>query len=238
MSYGIIYKAVCPMGKVYVGQTVKSLAMRKSQHKYRALKGDKREPIQVAILEHGFSAFTWSIIDIFNSPKELETKEKYWIDYYKSDNPEYGYNGTAGGIRYSPNAETRRKSGEARKGEKHYLFGKSIPKETRIKMSEARKGKIKTLETRKKMSEARKGNKNPNFGKKANAETRRKMSISHRGEKSHKAKLTDVQVKEIKIALANGESCASLARKYSVVRAAISNIKHGKSWSWLKVGTI
>ena len=37
--YGIIYKAICPMGKIYIGQTTKTLKLRKSQHAFRAKKG-------------------------------------------------------------------------------------------------------------------------------------------------------------------------------------------------------
>ncbi len=52
--------------------------------------------------------------------------------------------------------ETRKKMYEAKKGEKHPLYGKHHSEETRKKISESHKGKKFSLETRKKMSEAAK----------------------------------------------------------------------------------
>jgi group I intron endonuclease len=88
--------------------------------------------------------------------------------------------------------ETRKKMSEAKKGEKHYLFGKTISEETRKKMSEAQKGdknpmfgKTISEEARKKISEAKKGDKNPMFGKTISEETRKKMSEAKKGEKHY-----------------------------------------------------
>ena len=51
-----------------------------------------------------------------------------------------------------------------RKGEKHYLYGKTLPEETLRKLSEALKGE-----------------KNPSYGKTPSEESRRKMSIGKGG---------------------------------------------------------
>ena len=40
--HGIIYKATGPDGRMYVEQTVKTLAKRKGDHKYRVKKQDRR----------------------------------------------------------------------------------------------------------------------------------------------------------------------------------------------------
>jgi group I intron endonuclease len=101
---------------------------------------------------------------------------------------------------------------EAKKGEKHPMFGKKLSKETKQKLSEAHRGEKsymfgKTLseETKQKLSEATKGDKHHMYGKKHNEETkqkiseaqlgkihcedtRRKMSEAHRGEKNHRSK--------------------------------------------------
>lgn len=60
--------------------------------------------------------------------------------------------------------EARRKMSEARKGEKHPLFGKSP-----------------SPEARKKMSEAKQGEKHPNWGKKRDPEICRKISEGQKG---------------------------------------------------------
>jgi len=169
MSYGIIYKAIGPTGKAYIGQTVKVLERRKSNHKFLSLKGDKRTPFLVALLAEGFHNFKWKQIDTADSQEELDSKEKRWIEFYDSTNPEKGYNGTSGGIKYSLSAETLKKFSEVQKGEK-----------------------------------------NP------------------------KAKLTETDVRQIKTALVNNESCASIARKYGINRTAVSKIKLGENWAWLQ----
>ena len=190
--YGIIYKAVCPMGKVYVGQTTGSLASRKGWHKFQALENSTRIPIRLALREYGFSAFSWEQIDTADTQSELDLKEKQWIAHFDSMNPEKGYNRTDGGIKtiYSP--ETRKKMSETKKGNKNWL-GKQHSSESRKKISEALKGtrlanknpmygKPHSKETRKKMSEAARGNKNFQ-GKHHSIETRKKMSEAQKGEK-------------------------------------------------------
>jgi group I intron endonuclease len=189
MTYGIIYKATGPDGKVYIGKTVKTLARRKSGHIFQAKKGDRRTPFLRAILEEGIESFTWEQIDTADTPEKLDAKEKQWIAHYDSMNPEKGYNNQEGGINttYSPEAckriseakkghitsiETRKKISEAHKGKHH-------TPETRRKMSEVQKGRHHTEESRRKMSEARKGRKMPPFTE----EHRRKLSESHKGKK-------------------------------------------------------
>ena len=224
--YGIIYKAVCPMGKVYVGQTVKTLAVRKAGHKAQTLFRDRRSSFQVALLEHGFDNFTWEQIDAADTQAELDLKEKQWIACYDSMNPEKGYNNTSGGVSYTPTPEHRRKLSEA---------SKNILPETRKKMSEAHKGMRHTAESRQKMSAAKKGEKHYNYGKRLSPETCRKLSELHRGEKHPQAKLTEADVRQIKTALANGERNAELARKYGVNKSLISAIKLSKVWKYLQI---
>jgi group I intron endonuclease len=119
MSYGIIYKATDPTGKVYIGQTTESLSLRKSKHAYRVKKMDHRGAFQIALLEHGFSTFSWEQIDTAESKKELDTKEKKWIAHYRADDPTFGYNATDGGTNTRLSPETKRKISEAKKGKPH-----------------------------------------------------------------------------------------------------------------------
>lgn len=216
--YGIIYKATGPDGRVYVGQTTKSLKERKRKHQFRAYKGDKRTAFQVALMELGFDSFQWDKIDHADNQEELDQKEKYWISHYQSDNPAHGYNHTNGGIKTVYSSEARRKISEAMKGK-----------------PSRRKGKHLSEEHRRKISEAQKGEKHHNFGKHLSEETKYKKSEAMRGEKSPAAKLSEADVRQIKTALANGDTCASLARKYNVDKSLISQIKRGKAWHWLQI---
>ena len=204
--YGIIYKAVSPTGKVYIGQTTETLKERKRKHQYRAKKGDRRTAFHIALLEYGFSAFHWDEIDQAESQEELDRKEKYWIAHYKSNDPAYGYNSMDGGIDGALTAEARQKISEAKKGDKHHYFGKHLSEEHKRRISEANKGKntwskgrkltaehrqkigeaSKNIspETRLKLSEAKKGKVPWCNGKHLSEEHRRKLSEAHKGEKA------------------------------------------------------
>jgi group I intron endonuclease len=236
--YGIIYKAAGPTGKVYIGQTTKLLNRRKADHKFRALKGDRRTPFQIALLDEGFKNFTWEQIDTAENKAELDQKEKYWVDHYDSMNPAKGYNNTDGGIHYSPSVETRRKIGEA---------NKNPSATTRQKISEARKGKIPwmkgkrhTVESRQKQCEAHKGKTPWNKGKTGvyDKETRRKNSEAHKGiyagEKNPNAKITEAIARQIKLDLQNGMRNCDIARKHGVGRGIINHIKFGHIWKHIQ----
>jgi hypothetical protein len=187
VSYGIIYKATGPGGKVYVGQTTETLKIRKGKHKYRSLKGDQRTPFQSALLDEGFSNFTWEEIDRAESQEELDRKEKQWIARYQANNPQYGYNTFEGGSNPRHTPETRRKISKGNKEKIPWCAGKHLSEDHRRKLSEAKKGNKSnrgrhfTEEHRRKLSEAQKGKKNHNFGKHSTPETRQKMSEARKG---------------------------------------------------------
>jgi group I intron endonuclease len=137
LSYGIIYKAVSLGGKVYIGQTTYTLAHRKAGHAFRTKKGNLRDAFHVALINEGYDSFTWDKIDTAETREKLDQKEKYWIAHYQSGNPQYGYNSTSGGIRFTHSEETKQKLSEAMRGEKSHCFGKHRSEETRRKIGEA-----------------------------------------------------------------------------------------------------
>jgi group I intron endonuclease len=203
---GIIYKATSPDGKVYIGQTTKKLAYRKGDHAYRAKKGDRRETFCIAVLElGGVNAFQWEQIDTFTTKEELTAKEKYWVNHYKADDPQYGYNIQGGG-----------------------LGAKNTP-ETRRKISEALKGRKITEETRKKLSEAHKGKPSPRKGKKLSAEHCKNLSEAHKGNRNH-AKIDVNLAKKIKADFSEGARLIDVQKKYGITKAIAFQIKSGKSW--------
>lgn len=55
----------------------------------------------------------------------------------------------------------------------------------------------------------------------------------NRGENVGTSKLTEKEVKEIKLKLKRGVSVADIAKNYNVTQACISNIKTNKNWSWV-----
>lgn len=48
------------------------------------------------------------------------------------------------------------------------------------------------------------------------------------------AKLTEKQVKEIRLLLDKGLSCRVIGLKYGVDRTTIQNIRSGRRWGWVR----
>lgn len=59
---------------------------------------------------------------------------------------------------------------------------------------------------------------------------RKNLDNVPRGERNTRARLTDDDVREIRTALARGETQPTIAKRYGVKQAAISDIKLGKTW--------
>lgn len=97
---GIIYKVEnIKNGKIYIGQTTYTLHSRWLQHIREAkdaLDGKRRSfPLfHRMIIKYGESSFKESILEECDD-KDLDAREKYWIEYYDSYNN--GYNATMGG---------------------------------------------------------------------------------------------------------------------------------------------
>ena len=89
--YGIIYKIVNTVNdRVYVGQTIRTLDARFKRHKCDALRNVLPDNyFHRAIRKYGIDVFEIEKIDIAESKKELNIKEKYWIDYYIKLNQSY-----------------------------------------------------------------------------------------------------------------------------------------------------
>lgn len=112
--------------KVYIGQTSYTIEKRRSEHEYWASTLDKHTVFYSAIRKYGIDNFTWEIIDYANNKEELNGKEIYWIDFYRSYvgfEDSHGYNMTKGGdgrVGYKHNEETKIKIGQSNKGKNAY----------------------------------------------------------------------------------------------------------------------
>lgn len=88
----IIYKIQnIKSGKIYIGQTKRSLEKRLQEHIR-----NKRTPISKALRSVGSSGFIVTVIDHAHSHDELDEKERFWIKYYDCVVPN-GYNICEGG---------------------------------------------------------------------------------------------------------------------------------------------
>ena len=93
----IIYKATNIINnKVYIGQTIHPLSVRKSQHE-RSHEYGYKTAFSNAIRKYGKENFKWEVIYEADSIEELNEKESYYIEYYKSLVTENGYNLKGGG---------------------------------------------------------------------------------------------------------------------------------------------
>jgi group I intron endonuclease len=138
-TYGIIYKAVNKInGKVYIGQTVKSLEYRRKQHIYYP----RKYAFSNALHKYGADSFGWEVLECCSSKKELDEMEFHYIKQYDSLSPG-GYNLTTGG---------------------EGTPGRKVSKHTLKKMSSSMLGFKHTLESRRMMSDSTKGSNNPMYG--------------------------------------------------------------------------
>jgi hypothetical protein len=90
----IIYKCTNKKtGKVYIGQTIKSLDKRITQHHKVAKKSKSK--FHKALISYGFENFDWDILKSATSKQELNELEIHYINEYDSINS--GYNMIEGG---------------------------------------------------------------------------------------------------------------------------------------------
>lgn len=177
-------------GKLYIGQTCKTLEDRAGKNGYCY----KRCVLfWRAIQKYGWDNFEPEILLNNLTKEEADKKEIEFISYYNSSNKNYGYNLSLGGNSVNPNQETIEKIKKGLKeyykdpthkryGEKNPMYGKHPSEEARKKMSMAHKGKP--------FSESHKANlreavKTINIGRHPSEETRKKLSEISKGERNH-----------------------------------------------------
>lgn len=128
-------------GKIYIGQSVDILNRRWPYHIYCLNSGNHyNKHLQYAWVKYGEKNFEFTIVEEC-SEDQLDIKEMYYIDLYKSYIPEFGYNKTLGGE------------------------GGRATEETKVKMSESHKGLLGTPESRAKQSLKLSGENNPMYGR-------------------------------------------------------------------------
>lgn len=132
----IIYKCENNLnGKIYIGQTKRSLEERKNQHINDALSKRSNVEFHKALRKYGIDNFTWDIVQYVKEDSDaLNNAEIQWIQYFDSYNN--GYNMTCGGSHgysFSLSEEAKDKIRKARTGTK-------TPDLVRTKLSNAHKG--------------------------------------------------------------------------------------------------
>lgn len=95
-----IYKVTNKVnGKIYIGQTSKTLEKRRYEHEHDAAydlsKNLTNQPFHAALLKHGVESFSWEVLKENLSDEEANIAETACIEEYDSFND--GYNATTGG---------------------------------------------------------------------------------------------------------------------------------------------
>jgi len=216
-NFGIIYKATNKVnGKVYIGQTTKSLEKRKSKHLSDTRCGRYGGSIFLkAMNRYKESNFMWIEICKCYSRKELDDMENYYIDLYKSNNTKFGYNLITGRGRsgYKLSEEAKHKISEKAIirlsiPENNPMYGKSISDICGDKISRKLKkyyinnlgsftNRKHSAESKLKMSESRTGKGNHFYGKNLTKDHRAKISEALRGREfsnAHKRKISESRI--------------------------------------------
>lgn len=96
-NIGYIYKITNKInGKLYIGQTTKTIEKRWQTHKTDALRNNKRDyPLYRAMRKYGIENFEICLVEECPIDK-LDEREIYWIKYYNSTKAN-GYNISLGG---------------------------------------------------------------------------------------------------------------------------------------------
>lgn len=99
MRKGSIYKIQCVIDKkVYIGQTVQHPPIKRWLDHYKEISNLSNELyLYRAIRKIGIQNFTFQILQTDIPLEELNNVEIHYIEKYKSDNPNKGYNLTKGG---------------------------------------------------------------------------------------------------------------------------------------------
>lgn len=225
--------------KLYIGSSIE-LSKRIRSHINMLKNGTHHSPhLQYAWDNDGSKAFSLLILELVEDESKLIEREQYWLDFYKSYDDNCGYNisPTAGntlGVKIRD--ESKRKMSQVRKGRR-------FTEEHRRKISIALKGKKKKPEAIEKMRMALTGRKlseehkqkirasckGINTGKRS-AEFCAKVSAACKGRKGYNRKLTDENVREIRLLLAKGVPQYVIAKKFGVAKSNIYSIYHNKTY--------
>ena len=160
--YGIIYMIRNKINnKIYFGQTTLTMGKR---YGYNIESNTHNQHLKSSILKYGIENF--EIVEQFDvaySKEELDLLEDMYIKIYNTTNPNNGYNKKYGGANGKHTKETCEKIGKSVSGTNNGFYGKHHTEETKLKLSEANKGKTPwsnrthTEESKNKISESKKG---------------------------------------------------------------------------------
>lgn len=141
----IIYKITNRInGKIYIGQTIFSLAVRKNGHLGNSRRKKRtKSQISNAIAKYGIDNFIFETLCETDSIDELNDLEKKYISELKSNTRGIGYNTMSGGLQKGRHSEETKKiiSESVKKPHARFWSGKHFSEEHKKKIGDAIRGK-------------------------------------------------------------------------------------------------
>lgn len=248
---GCIYKIECTVNnRIYIGQTKFNNHIKRFKQHINTSKKGQGYALHNAIRTHGEDKFTVELLYQSDNQDELNEKEKYYIEFYKSKTTENGYNILSGGkgVIYKRIDKGLNVSQKYMEGLKNYykhvdkrilaercriIFkGKKLSEEHVQKNREYRNNKDKTKEHNEKI-------RNTIIEKYKNGNASDNMSLSHmrKNQIEHyksKCKFTEEDVKHIrKLYETNEKTQKEIASIYNVSNHTISKIITNKIYKYL-----
>jgi len=153
-------------GKRYVGQS-QEIKTRLLSHVWNLGHGRHfNSHLQAAFIKYGADNFESCVLEEVLL-EMLDERERAWIVYYKSNQPQFGYNMQDGGaLKHEHSVETRFKMSKSKQGTRpsaecmrrslETIKGKPIPLERRLRIASSLAGRTASVITRDKMRETHK----------------------------------------------------------------------------------
>lgn len=159
-------------GKVYIGKAVNLWGRLRSYLSHARKPNKEICQISRAHKKYGFENFQLDLLEVFPQRNKfieeyILTREKFWIEFYRSTKTEFGYNTTLFGTDrtgLSPSADTREKirksllgkkrSNESRERMSQAGLGRKLSEDWKKNIAKGGMGKVKSAETRRKISQA------------------------------------------------------------------------------------
>ena len=225
-----IYKINYPNNKIYIGCTI-DLKRRMREHNYNS--HQKLCPCDLAIKKYG-KIIEIEVLEFINDLSIMEEREKYWINFYNSNNKQIGYNLTNGGDACYQNGE---------KNSRAVFTNKEVLDIRKRRFLKERKKDVYQDYKNHSFGSFEKiwlGHGYPNVGSEylipTNSKTRAEYSSeANQGVKNGRAKCSKEQVLDIRKRYDNGESFVDIQKIYNFLsKSTVRRIALRESYSSIK----
>lgn len=178
--YGYIYKTTNNINnKIYIGQHKSTL--------FKTTYKGSGSLIRRAFETYGKENFTVTLLEWCEDSSLADQRERYWIEYFKSTDPNIGYNLSKGGKINTFAGLKHSKDSKIKMSESH--LGKKLKEETKERISKSKTGIKYSKESCLKISKSlhekyqKEGRVSPHKGSKMSEESKLLISNWHKGRK-------------------------------------------------------